>query len=605
VQVEAEIFENHSAFLIGNQAVDFFKQDGVTEIEESVQANLCERRLNDQLLADEACGKVAICRAPAFVGCVSNFSNFLDLSRKTLRNIELGVPVVILSRSNTTQHMFRWTELLVELMDKHGVDNSLVTYAAAELPEQQRMLRSSPESAMYITSSREIAQAVRELHPNVMSSTGGPNTLVAPAMNKEIRDAIQLSAMIENSGQCTALRHACVGGATEEDMQAMFADFPTVATPQDALRNGAFAGVFNEQKQAPFTELPGYTVLGAAANSKLAYRLGSELPEDGISEQWRQTYVDMTSVSTADFGSEAQVAELAKWLVRNQPISLAMNTVGGDLSYARQLFEQTSQVVYTVGREGNPALTCQARPQEGEVFGEFPVRRDLAKYTRYPVIVPSPTPAYNCHYEKGYLAAQADTAARNSGIARGIVDRISSSVVRGFCAEVASYLADATGAHRGDGKNTGGPDRTILYGLQRPPLNGLDTVLRCGPETTLDELAPTLVPFYATNAWEGTRISCDPSNGPMQEHLKELGIEVTLETNDEFDRAVETEELYNVVRPEALADNNNTGELEKFPMVGQFVSLYFPCGHVKSTTHDDEDFVDFFKQSPKWLKMRS
>ena len=30
-------------------------------------------------------------------------------------------------------------------------------------------------------------------------------------------------------------------------------------------------------------------------------------------------------------------------------------------------------------------------------------RLDLAKYTRYPVLVPSPTPAYNCHYESDFL----------------------------------------------------------------------------------------------------------------------------------------------------------------------------------------------------------
>ena len=77
-----------------------------------------------------------------------------------------------------------------------------------------------------------------------------------------------------------------------------------------------------------------------------------------------------------------------------------------------------------------------------------------------------------------------------------------------------------------------------------------------------------------------------------------------LETDGEFEASIGAADLYNVVGPEALADNNNTHELEKFPMVGQFVSLYFPCGHVKSTAHDDEAFVSFFRQSEKWLKMR-
>ena len=63
---------------------------------------------------------------------------------------------------------------------------------------------------------------------------------------------IQLSAMIENSGQCTALRHACIGGASEEDMEMMFNEAPVVTTPQDALRNGAFAGVYDGMYSAPF-----------------------------------------------------------------------------------------------------------------------------------------------------------------------------------------------------------------------------------------------------------------------------------------------------------------------------------------------------------------
>ena len=47
-----------AAEIIANQAFDFHKQDGITEIEEATQANAVEQRLNDALLAAEDRGEV-------------------------------------------------------------------------------------------------------------------------------------------------------------------------------------------------------------------------------------------------------------------------------------------------------------------------------------------------------------------------------------------------------------------------------------------------------------------------------------------------------------------------------------------------------------------
>lgn len=78
----------HFGQLVAHQTLDFGKQDGVTEIEEALQANPVERRLNNQLWEAEARGELVIPRRAIFVPCVSNFSHFLDLCRKTLRTLE-------------------------------------------------------------------------------------------------------------------------------------------------------------------------------------------------------------------------------------------------------------------------------------------------------------------------------------------------------------------------------------------------------------------------------------------------------------------------------------------------------------------------------------
>jgi hypothetical protein len=98
-------------------------------------ANSVERKLNDALFNDEMDGKVVISRKPIFVSCVSNFTNFLDLFRKTIRSLELGVPSVVLGRSHTVQHSYRWTELLVELLKEENIDPGMLTYVAGQLED--------------------------------------------------------------------------------------------------------------------------------------------------------------------------------------------------------------------------------------------------------------------------------------------------------------------------------------------------------------------------------------------------------------------------------------------------------------------------------------
>ena len=106
-----------------------------------------------------------------------------------------------------------------------------------------------------------------------------------------------------------------------------------------------------------------------------------------------------------------------------------------------QLFEKTGLVVNTIGTKDNPALTCQARPQEAEVFGEFPPRKELQRYTKYPVIVPSSTPSYDSSYTSSYLKEQGTKDLTSSGnVISSLMKDVTDDTVRGYCVTLWKYL---------------------------------------------------------------------------------------------------------------------------------------------------------------------
>jgi hypothetical protein len=633
-----------AAALVGNQALDFGKQDGVTELVENVEAAAIERRLADALLADEAAGGVRVCRAPAFVACVSNFSNFLDLSRKVLRNLELGVPVVVLSRANTAQHAYRWAADLARRLDAHGVDAGMFSFLAATLAEQRRALGACPPAcALYFTGSRAVAAAIRADHPRAFASTGGPNTLIATAPTDAVGRALRASATIENAGQCTALRHAVIP-CDEVRVAEMLADAPRAASAADALAAGEFCALLADAAPLADASSAAFAAAGyATAAPDVRWRLAGAPPDAArLDEHWRLAVVDVTAPpDAAALRSEPWLHKLGAWLVGAQPISVAVNDDVGTHGYAlaRALFERTAVVVFTAGDlETAPALTCQARPQVGEVFGEVPPRRLLRAHTAAAVFVPSPTPALNTGYEPAYLRARAAEWARappadappaaralvalaanadadDDGAEGADAAKAARSELAGYCAELFDYLADACAVNP---KRGVGDARTALYGLQTTPLGaggaaGAPTVVRIETGARLGLLCAHLLPFVATNAGSALRISADAADlraVALGERLVASGVvpraALAVEDGAAFGARVECDAPFNVL------DNGALEELESgrvlgvgLPLAGTFVSGLVCFGHVKSTRPNDDAFVAELSASPKWLKLAS
>eukprot|EP00930_Biecheleria_cincta_P027468 TRINITY_DN19297_c0_g3_i1.p1 TRINITY_DN19297_c0_g3~~TRINITY_DN19297_c0_g3_i1.p1 ORF type:complete len:745 (-),score=116.88 TRINITY_DN19297_c0_g3_i1:91-2283(-) len=603
-RVEARLLSEHAAMLIGNQAIDFHKQDGVTEIEESIEANVIERRLNDLLLADETAGRVRIQRDVALIGCVSNFTNFLDLCRKTLRNLELGVPVLVLSRSNTTQHMYRWVQLLLDEMRQEGLDEALVTYVSCSIPEQRRIMAGLSHCPFYLTGSRQVAAAIKELMPHTFASTGGPNTMVVPELDSATDAAARMSSLIENSGQCTAMRHLVTNACAPNDLKRIFEGVQAVDSSADSLRQGAFDGLFKKWA-ASFQAASGYELLAPPASASgaqsIAFRISQgQLAPKSLEEHWRRVYLD---VSTPPKGSSVKdpafLEQLSRWLTKEQPITLAVN--GDDeqkgFPMMQQLFSSTAQAIYSVGREGQPALTAQARPQDGEIFGEFPPRRDMPKYTEGPVFVPSSTPSYMARYEKQHLQAAAARAPDLFGSA--VCELLQASrrdEIVGYGVLLAEYLKESCGPRHGCGQ------RTSLWGLQRPPMQQVSTLLRIEASDNIGAAALSLLPFLLTNAKDGLVVSLAPEIADaMANVLRGVGeansVPIHTESDAAFSQRCHDSEPWNIV---SLSLTPTLAE--ELPMVDHFVLRLLPMGHIKSSAANDEGFIEAFESSPKWLR---
>lgn len=602
-QVEEKLFTEYAGFLIGNQCIDFQKQDGVTEIEESIMANTVERRLNDLLWRDVQAGHVTLHSAPIFVGAVSNFTNFLDLSRKTLRSLELGIPVVVLGRTRVAQHSFRWTELLLRLLVEKGVDPGMLTFASCDIDGLRTLTQQTAQTAgnLYITCSRALAAEIKQSYPNVIASTGGPNTLVSTEWTEGVSSAVATSAAIECAGQCTALRHCVVPSDTEDGTLARtFDNLSAIETAESAMQNGIFTGVFSGHTATPTPEdVPKHQAVDAFWQARK-----EELPGAGIDEYWRKVVVDFTKMDLVDRTKPRspvkmeKLMQVARWLNTNQPISLAVNGPRSEsLKVGIKLWEETGLVVNTIGSTDEttmpPALTCQARPQEGEVFGEFPPRPTMELYSKFPVIVPSSNPSYDACYSPSHLQAKgtaplADSLPKST---RTLLEAIQEDAVRGYCILLIKYLQNVC---RMNPKQGSGKDRTSLFGLQRPPLSTRAIVRVDAGHDDWDKIAPMVLLYFVTNARDQLDLSVDSSCTNVQAIVSGMLPNVVVESESELEKRASQcrEGIFATFQPLQLGS---------FPMVGNFVSLYLPMGHIKSTKPDDEEFVLNARLSQKWL----
>jgi hypothetical protein len=423
--------------------------------------------------------------------------------------------------------------------------------------------------------------------------------MVSTCWDAKLRDAISCSAAIESAGQCTALRHAVVPlDVTTEECMHVFDSLAHVESAETALQNGTFAGIFAGHGATVEPEVsPAGFAKHKSVDAFVMVREGT-LPPPGMHEYWRKVVADFTkldlvkTVGTRRVPIDDSIARVSDWLNENQPISLAVNGLRDEaMTVGVKLWEQTSLVVNTVGSiddpEMPPALTCQARPQEGEVFGEFPPRASLQDYTVFPVIIPSSNPSMDAHYTSHYLQEQAQRGSDSvTKTTRALIDAVSDDTVKGYCYTMIEYIRNAC---RQNPKQGFGKDRSVLWGLQRPPL-GKKSILR---GSFWDRVAPAFVIFYVTNAREQVELSFGDDDVSLKELCERYNLPHVVESESSFRDRAEKSHIFQAIEIKET--------MRTFPMVGNYMSIFLPMGHIKSTKPDDAEFLLRASLSSKWL----
>ena len=227
------------------------------------------------------------------------------------------------------------------------------------------------------------------------------------------------------------------------------------------------------------------------------------------------------------------------------------------------------------------------------------------------MLVPTPTASYNACYSRDYLVHAATLPLPPElGYLMGILYSISDVAARGYCVLVLQYLFEAC-----QGPRAGHGSRTCLYGLQTPPL-GQHTLMRISETAAEGNSWPFLLPFLATSAREQLQISIAPSapaRSSLEKWLGKSGVgggRLAVWVEDDAAFTLRAKGKYNVVELPVATDaggafQRGSDNCIEYPLAAHFVTNLMVAGHVKSVSSNDDAFIQCFRSSDKWLRIRA